>query len=237
MMLLPLDRDSLREQYANASPFPFVKIENFLDPGFAAQVAGAYPSFAEATGKGRTFKTVNEQKKVQVTDARLFPAPVAQLNAALASPAFISDLSYITSIPDLLADAELNGGGMHVTGPGGRLDVHVDFNYLEHRRLHRRLNLLLYLNSDWKDEWGGHIQLPRCHADHDCGAALSANVVCRLLLHARGSSELGWHPSWYDLQGETFGAFPPVCADARRVGSATNRRRNSRPQAQGQAAG
>src|SRR5258707_12900204 len=123
MMLLPLDRDSLREQYANASPFPFVKIENFLDPGFAAQVAGAYPSFAEATGKGRTFKTVNEQKKVQVTDARLFPAPVAQLNAALASPAFISDLSYITSIPDLLADAELSAGAVHVTVPGGPRDA------------------------------------------------------------------------------------------------------------------
>jgi hypothetical protein len=158
-MLSPLDRDSLREQYANARPFPFVKIENFLDPGFAAQVVGAYPSFADATGTGRTFKTVNEQKKVQVTDARLFPAPVAQLNEALASPSFISDLSHITGIPDLLADAELNGGGMHITGPGGRLDVHVDFNYLEHRRLHRRLNLLLYLNPDWKDKWGGHIQL------------------------------------------------------------------------------
>jgi hypothetical protein len=48
---------------------------------------------------------------------------------------------------------------MHMTGPGGRLDVHIDFNYIENRRLHRRLNLLLYLNPIWEERWGGHIQL------------------------------------------------------------------------------
>ena len=46
-----------------------------------------------------------------------------------------------------------------MTGPGGRLDVHVDFNYLKERALHRRLNLLLYLNPNWPEEWGGQFQL------------------------------------------------------------------------------
>ena len=158
-MLLPLDREALRKQYKNASPFPFVRMENFLDSAFATEVAAAYPSFDDATGKGRTFKTVNERKKVQITDAKLFPAPIAQLSRALASPGFLADLSYISGIPNLLADEELVGGGIHVTGPGGRLDVHVDFNYLESRKLHRRLNLLLYLNPVWEEQWGGHIQL------------------------------------------------------------------------------
>jgi hypothetical protein len=103
-MLLPLDRETLRQEYANASPFPFIKLEPFLDPAFAAEVAAAYPSFEDATAKGRTFKAVNERKKVQVTDARLFPRAAAQLNQALASPSFLSDLSYITGISDLLAD-------------------------------------------------------------------------------------------------------------------------------------
>ena len=158
-MLLPLDREALRNQYKNATPFPFVRMENFLNSAFATQVAAAYPSFDDATGKGRTFQTVNERKKVQITNAKLFPAPIAQLSRALASPGFLADLSYISGIPNLLADEELVGGGIHVTGPGGRLDVHVDFNYLEQRKLHRRLNLLLYLNPVWKEQWGGHIQL------------------------------------------------------------------------------
>src|SRR5262245_11240115 len=119
MIVRPFDREMLSQQYMKASPFPFVKIENFLDPAFAKEVAAAYPSFERATVQGRTFKTVNEQKKVQITDARLFPASVAQLNEALASQAFLSDLSYVTGIRELLADEELVGGGIHMTGPGG----------------------------------------------------------------------------------------------------------------------
>jgi hypothetical protein len=159
MIIQPLDRQVLRQQYIKADPFPFVKVENFLDPLFATQVASAYPAFDDAIRKGRVFKTVNERRKVQITDSKLFPEPIAQLNNALASREFLSDLAYVTGIPDLLADEELVGGGIHITGPGGRLDVHVDFNYIERRKLHRRLNLLLYLNPIWKEEWGGHIQL------------------------------------------------------------------------------
>jgi len=158
-MIKAIDREALRQQFSGASPFPFVKIDDFLEFAFAKAVSAAYPSFDDAVSKGQSFNSVNERKKIQITDSGRFPEPVAQLNSMLASPSFLADLSYITGIPNLLADAELNGGGMHVTGPGGRLDVHVDFNYLEKHKLHRRLNLLLYLNPTWHKDWGGNIQL------------------------------------------------------------------------------
>jgi Rps23 Pro-64 3,4-dihydroxylase Tpa1-like proline 4-hydroxylase len=158
MTLFP-NRDELRRQFLSAQPFPFVKIDNFLDPSFARQVASAYPTFELALARGKTFTAVNERRKVQITDSNSFAKPIAQLNSMLASEEFLKDLSYITNIPKLLADDELVGGGMHITGPGGRLDVHVDFNFIEQRKLHRRLNLLLYLNPDWDDSWGGNIQL------------------------------------------------------------------------------
>jgi hypothetical protein len=159
MLIQRLDREELRQQRLKARPFPFVKIDNFLEPQFAKEVAASYPTFDAAEKTGRSFRTVNEKRKVQITDSRLFPGPVAQLNKLLASPEFLADLSYIMGIPKLIADDELLGGGIHVTGPGGRLDVHVDFNYLEARQLHRRVNLLLYLNPVWDEKWGGHIQL------------------------------------------------------------------------------
>ncbi|MES1171689.1 MAG: 2OG-Fe(II) oxygenase [Bacteroidota bacterium] len=159
MVIQNVDKEELRRQYVGAEPFPFVKIDNLLDPAFAEEVASSYPTFEQATGQGREFKSVNERRKVQITESKLFPEPAKRLNEVLASPEFLSTLSYISGIPNLLADEELVGGGLHVTGPGGRLDVHVDFNYLEQRQLHRRLNLLLYLNPVWNEEWGGHIQL------------------------------------------------------------------------------
>jgi hypothetical protein len=158
MTLFP-DRDSLRRQFMSAKPFPYIKIDSFIDPTFAKEVAAAYPPFDEALKSGKSFKAVNERKKVQISKAAIFAPPIARLNDMLAAPDFMDDLSFVTGIPKLLADEELNGGGIHMTGPGGRLDVHVDFNFLEERSLHRRLNLLLYLNNDWPEAWGGQIQL------------------------------------------------------------------------------
>lgn len=158
-MINRLDRETLRQQFRSAQPFPHVVIDNLLVPGAAEEVASAYPSFEKASEMGIGFNVVNEQRKIQVTDAGKFPEPVGRLNAALSSPEFLADLAFITGIPNLLADELLEGGGMHLTGPGGRLDVHVDFNVLEKRKLFRRLNILLYLNPTWRDEWGGQIEL------------------------------------------------------------------------------
>jgi hypothetical protein len=90
------------------------------------------------------------------------------LNEVLAEAEWTEMLSEIMGIPNLLADSQLVGGGIHQTGSRGRLDVHVDFNYIEERQLHRRLNILVYFNKDWQEKWGGKIELwdkrvKRCH--------------------------------------------------------------------------
>jgi Rps23 Pro-64 3,4-dihydroxylase Tpa1-like proline 4-hydroxylase len=159
MLIRPIDRDDLRRQVQQARPFPFFAIDNFLDEAFAERVLAAFPSFEEAARMGRMFSAVNEKKKIQVTDARQFPEPIAELNRVLAAPDFCQLLSDVFAIPDLLSDEELVGGGIHETGPRGHLDVHVDFNYIEERQLHRRLNILVYFNKGWKPEWGGNIEL------------------------------------------------------------------------------
>jgi Rps23 Pro-64 3,4-dihydroxylase Tpa1-like proline 4-hydroxylase len=159
MVINPVDRNALRTQVRQTTPFPSFKIDNFLDEAFANQVLAAFPSYQEALRVGRVFTAVNEARKVQVTDASQFAEPIAQLNRALASPEFLDLLSFVFDIPNLIADEQLVGGGIHQTGPRGHLDVHVDFNYIEDRQLHRRLNILIYFNKDWKEEWGGKIEL------------------------------------------------------------------------------
>jgi hypothetical protein len=155
----PYDRDALRAQFRSAAPFPFIAIDPFLAPDLAAAAAAEIPTFSESQQIGREFDAVNEKNKVQITDSSLFGPAVARVHEALASPEWLEDLSYITGIDHLLADSELRGGGIHVTGPRGRLDVHVDFNFVKDRGLHRRLNILVYLNRDWEKEWGGAIEL------------------------------------------------------------------------------
>lgn len=153
------DRDELRDRFQSATPFPHMMIDDFLEDDDVRGVAAAYPSFAEADEIGQQFKALNEMRKIQVTDSAHFAPPVAALNDMLASPEFISDLEHITGIQNLLPDPKLAGGGIHMTGARGRLDVHVDFDYLEKEQLHRRLNLLVYLNPVWEDNWGGGVEV------------------------------------------------------------------------------
>jgi hypothetical protein len=155
----PFDQARLREQVLGAEPFPFFCIDDFLTPAFAEEVHDAFPDFAEAARMGREFAAVNERRKVQICDAALFPQPIATLHAALASHDFLARLSHVFGIPNLRADDQLVGGGIHMTGPHGWLDVHTDFNFIPERRLHRRLNILIYFNKGWQPEWGGALEL------------------------------------------------------------------------------
>jgi len=145
--------------YRRAEPYPFFVIDDFLEEEFARSVIDVYPRFDDATRVGLHFEKLNETGKVQITDSALFPAPVADLHAALSSPTFLATLSEITGVPELLADPKLHGGGMHITRTSGRLDVHADFNFLADQRLFRRFNILVYLNPTWDPSWGGGLEL------------------------------------------------------------------------------
>ncbi|GAB5405590.1 MAG: hypothetical protein Aurels2KO_38210 [Aureliella sp.] len=164
----PIDVEQLKVAVKSAQPFPFFSIDNFLNVAFAEQVHACFPSSNEIEAVGKSFNAVNERGKTQVTDVRHFPPAIRKLNSILAAPEWLELLSNIMSIPKLLPDDALAGGGIHQTGPRGHLDVHVDFNYLEQKNLHRRLNILIYFNKDWREEWGGNIELwdktvKQCH--------------------------------------------------------------------------
>jgi len=159
MELLPIDVDKLRAQFNAAQPFRWIRLSPFLDEDFVREVASAYPTFDDSRAQGREFSGINERRKVQITDSSRFPRPVKRLADVLSGRELLDKLEAITGIPRLLSDATFDGGGMHVTGPGGRLDVHVDFNYSPDIKLHRRLNILVYLNPSWKEEWGGELEL------------------------------------------------------------------------------
>lgn len=159
MILRPYDREALKREFDGAVPFRHILVGELLDPDFAREAAACFPTFEQAVQQGFAFDFVNERRKVQISESEKFPEPIRKLHEALASPEFLADLEYITGIPNLVADPDLSGGGMHVTGPHGRLDVHVDFNFAEDKKLHRRLNVLVYLNPEWDDDWGGAVEL------------------------------------------------------------------------------
>ncbi len=170
-LLNPIDRDELRSQVRESQPVRNFAIDNFLRPEFAEEVRSEFPPFQQALTQGKSFSAVNERGKVQVTDSTKFGPATFKLHQLLASQEFRDLMSYAMDIPNLLDDPQLVGGGLHQTNSRGHLDVHVDFNYLEDRQLHRRMNILVFFNRDWRPEWGGNFELwdadvKVCHHSH-----------------------------------------------------------------------
>jgi Rps23 Pro-64 3,4-dihydroxylase Tpa1-like proline 4-hydroxylase len=183
-LINPIDRDALRAKIQTAQPFPHFCIDNFLDADFASEVCSSFPEYQSAKRMGHEFGGVNEKYKIQITDSSKFPPAIAKLNAILASQEYVDMWSDLIGIPKLMADPELSGGGIHETNSGGRLDVHVDFNFIEQRQWHRRLNILIYFNKDWREDYGGYLDIwdkdvKQCHGsfapvfNRACGFATS----------------------------------------------------------------
>jgi hypothetical protein len=87
------------------------------------------------------------------------PAIIRQLIWELNSGTFIRILEHLTGIKNLLHDPLMRGGGIHQVLPGGVLGVHADFTRHTDYDLDRRVNVLVYLNKDWQDEYQGHLEL------------------------------------------------------------------------------
>lgn len=136
------------------SPFRFVVMDDFLDPTDAEAILAAYPPPGIEGWDRTTF--VHQRKKFTLSSG--FPDPIQRFFEMTASPEFRDQMSAITGIHDLVEDPELVGGGLHQILRGGFLDVHVDYNYHPKTKLHRRLNLLVYMNKDWKDEYHGALE-------------------------------------------------------------------------------
>lgn len=159
MMTQQVNVDQITIDKVIRQPFPHFCIDDFLDEAFANEVYQAFPSYHEALNLGHEFKAVNEKRKIQITDTKKFPAPILALHHILASREFISKIETMMGIPNLIADPDLIGGGIHETNSGGHLDVHIDFNYIPEKHLHRRVNILIYFNKDWKEEYGGYLDI------------------------------------------------------------------------------
>ena len=98
-------------------------------------------------------------RKATIADIRKISPFYAQVYDYIASQEFLDFVAEATGIRDLVHDEQMFGGGTHENLEGQDLDPHVDFNYIEDSKLHRRLNLLLYLNQEWDVSWGGCLEI------------------------------------------------------------------------------
>ena len=150
---------ALREAFQHAKPFRHVVVENFLAASACEALLRDFPRFEDKYARD---EHGGIGRKAVVERAANVSAFYRSFCEYINSPPFLSAMSAMTGIDQLIADPTLFGGGTHENLAGQGLDVHIDFNIDERRMLHRRVNLLIYLNEEWDEAWGGAIEL---HSD------------------------------------------------------------------------
>jgi len=147
----------LAARFRGASPYPHLVFHQLLKPDVARALEAEFP--AAVDDRWTHYHHYNNHT-LGLTRLEAFPALTRQVTEELNSERFTSLLSRITGFPNLLADARLEGGGLHSTETGGFLNLHADFtNHHYHRNWQRRCNLILFLNTDWQEAWGGALEL------------------------------------------------------------------------------
>ena len=151
--------DELAAQFQRRDPFRHVVIDSFFDAATCARLIAEFPPFECGNARNEAGELGG---KSTVEKIRGIGVTYASLDDVIQTPEFLGLISRITGIPELLYDPWYFGGGTHENRHGQDLDAHVDFNRHPIERWHRRLNLIVYLNPEWDEAWGGTLEL---HSD------------------------------------------------------------------------
>eukprot|EP00282_Hemiselmis_andersenii_P011221 CAMPEP_0114118108 /NCGR_PEP_ID=MMETSP0043_2-20121206/5409_1 /TAXON_ID=464988 /ORGANISM="Hemiselmis andersenii, Strain CCMP644" /LENGTH=388 /DNA_ID=CAMNT_0001210581 /DNA_START=60 /DNA_END=1226 /DNA_ORIENTATION=+ len=159
--------EQLSSTFKAAEPFPHVVIPNFFTEEVAARIEAAFP---DPEGEGsREWKAQGWHVYDNPIEGKLAMDDVRRMEnhadvfrdmwKELQSTGLVSLLSNVTGIDGLENDPHLHGAGLHYHPQGSRLEMHLDYSIHPITGKERRVNLIIYMNRDWEDEWGGELTL------------------------------------------------------------------------------
>lgn len=154
-----------RAAFQQAQPFQHVVLDEFLPREVLDLLIAEFPGPDDPAwqlhGPGRTaWQRDRNSAKLGTSDETRFGPFTRHFMAQLNSATFLAFLERLTGVQGILPDVTYSHCGMHSTGRGGRLMMHTDVNrHPQGNHFHQYLNLILYLNRDWREEYGGHLEL------------------------------------------------------------------------------
>jgi hypothetical protein len=149
--------EALAGDYSFADPYPHIVIDNFLPQQFISTLLRNFPK------ESLSGDYVHESRYAGHHKRQIFPNDCNEFSRKafdfFNSAPFLQFLEGLTSIDGIISDPYFAGGGFHEISYGGKLGIHADFRVNNKLHLSRRLNVLIYLNKDWKEEYGGELEM------------------------------------------------------------------------------
>ena len=182
------DAERLAAAFRTREPFRHVVIEDFFAPDDCARLLREFPPFERGNARNEAGEL---GAKSTVEKIRELGPAYSALDDVVQTREFLDLIGRITGIADLRYDPWYFGGGTHENRDGQDLDSHVDFNRHPVERWHRRLNLIVYLNPEWDDAWGGSLELHSDPRRDDDRITLITPLYNRAVIFE--TTEWSWH--------------------------------------------
>ena len=147
------------QEYINASPFPHIILDNLFNLDTLRNISAEFPRMQEKMRGKANKTTLNKLSFRQPEKLELFEPLTAEFSRELNSLEFCKFLENLTGIESIQSDPYFEGGGPHEIKKGGFLKMHVDFNIHPITNQDRRINVLIYLNENWQEEYKGQLDL------------------------------------------------------------------------------
>ncbi|MDX2304296.1 MAG: 2OG-Fe(II) oxygenase [Microscillaceae bacterium] len=145
----------LQQEFQQGVPYKHLVMDNFLDESVAEVL---YNNFPTIDLLDKHYKGLNEKKSEGANFSAFHPS-FLDIKNDIMSPEFCQWVSEVTQIPDVFVTDDKLGTGLHQGTNGSFLDIHIDFNIHVEKNVHRRLNLLIYMNKNWLPEYGGDLEM------------------------------------------------------------------------------
>ncbi len=142
-----------RSRYMSAIPWPHLVLDGVFDEAVVRAAEAEEMPFATSLPAHKSYR------QVKAESPEVSGPAAASILERLVSPEFVRFVSDLTGVESVVADPTFYRAGLHVGKPGSFQAVHSDFRKHGHTRFYHRINVLVYLNSDWQDSWGGHLEL------------------------------------------------------------------------------
>jgi hypothetical protein len=149
--------EELSADYCFAEPFPHIVIDNFLPLELAQGMLRHFPRVRQESDVVFEVGYAGHHKR-QIVPRDCDEYCQHAFNF-FNSQSFLQFLEGLSTIEALLPDPYFVGGGFHEITRGGKLGIHADFRINEALHLSRRMNVIIYLNEDWKAEYRGNLEL------------------------------------------------------------------------------
>jgi hypothetical protein len=148
-----------KEEYQNKKPFSYDAISELFSEEALNGILDSFPSVNdESKWDKRDDKGIQVKLRTNWKTELDIPPKILEVIQTLQSGRFCRLLSEYTGIDGLMPDFWFGGGGLNQIMPGGELAIHLDGTYNDDIKMYRRVNIIVFLNKEWEDEYGGHLE-------------------------------------------------------------------------------